>query len=227
MFQQGWLLGFRDITSATNARTMVASLSPRCALGNKVVGLLSNAAPRQQLCLLANLCSLAFDYVCKQKISGNNMNMFIVKQLPVLPPAVFDSVSPWEPNGTLVEWIVPRAIELTYTANDLRKFAHEAGYECEPFRWDDGRRFLLRCELDAAFLRLFGIDRESASHVIDAFTIVQSREEEEHGEYRTKRVILETYDAMAEAERTGVPYQTRLAPPPAGPRLAHQEESGR
>ena len=61
--------------------------------------------------------------------------------------------------------------------------------------------------------------------MIDAFTIVQSREEEEHGEYRTKRVILETYDAMAEAERTSVPYQTRLAPPPADPRVAHPPQS--
>ena len=34
------------------------------------------------------------------------------------------------------------------------------------------------------------------------------------GEYRTKRVILEIYDAMAEAVRTGRPYQTLLDPPP-------------
>jgi hypothetical protein len=54
---------------------------------------------------------------------------------------------------------------------------------------------------------------------------VQSREEEEHGEYRTKRVILEIYDAMAEAQRTGLPYQTRLDPPPADPLVAHKLES--
>lgn len=40
-------------------------------------------------------------------------------------------------------------------------------------------------------------------------------------EVHTKRVILEIYDAMVEAERTGVPYQTRLDPPPADPRAAH------
>ena len=39
------------------------------------------------------------------------------------------------------------------------------------------------------------------------------------GEFRTKRLILERYDAMAEAIRTGVPYQTILDPPPGhGPR---------
>lgn len=44
-----------------------------------------------------------------------------------------------------------------------------------------------------------------------------------HGDFRTKRVILEMYDAMAEAGRTGVPYQTRLDSPPADPRVAHHE----
>ncbi|MBV8075058.1 MAG: hypothetical protein JO284_01580, partial [Planctomycetaceae bacterium] len=47
------------------------------------------------------------------------------------------------------------------------------------------------------------------------------KDEQEHGEYRTKRVILEIYDALAEAIRTGQPYQTRLDPPPADLRVAH------
>ena len=43
---------------------------------------------------------------------------------------------------------------------------------------------------------------------------------DEHGEYRTKRVILECYHAMAWAMKTGRPYQTILEPPwptPASP----------
>ena len=48
-----------------------------------------------------------------------------------------------------------------------------------------------------------------------------AREPVRRREYRTKRVILEIYDAMAEATRTGAPYATRLDPPPADPRVAH------
>ena len=33
------------------------------------------------------------------------------------------------------------------------------------------------------------------------------------GDYCTKRVILEIYDAMQESSRTGHPYQTHLEPP--------------
>ena len=40
-------------------------------------------------------------------------------------------------------------------------------------------------------------------------------------EYRTKRLILERYDAMAEAEAAGEEYQSILDPPPADPSLAH------
>src|SRR5690606_3310871 len=48
----------------------------------------------------------------------------------------------------------------------------------------------------------------------------------DHGEYRTKRVILEIYDEMTDAALTGVPYQTRLDPPPADPRVAHPAREG-
>src|SRR5690606_163038 len=74
----------------------------------------------------------------------------------------------------------------------------------------------------AAFFHLYGITRDDVDYIMETFPIVKRKDEAAHGEYRTKRVILEIYDDMAEAMRTGVPYQTRLAPPPADPRVAHQ-----
>lgn len=56
---------------------------------------------------------------------------------------------------------------------------------------------------------------------MDTFPIVRKNDEKVHSESRPKRLILEVYDAMAEAARTGTPYQTRLDPPPAAPRIAH------
>ena len=57
--------------------------------------------------------------------------------------------------------------------------------------------------------------------VFQWFPIVKRKDEAAHGEYRTKRVILEIYDAMQQAIETGQPYQTLLDPPPADPRVAH------
>ena len=58
-----------------------------------------------------------------------------------------------------------RVIELSYTAWDLEAFASDCGYSCSPFRWDESRRFLLRCELDAAFFHLYGIARDDVDYI--------------------------------------------------------------
>jgi hypothetical protein len=111
-----------------------------------------------------------------------------------------------------------RTLELTYTAWDLQPFAADFGCAGPPFRWDDERRFLLRCELDAFYSHVYELPREDAAYILDTFPSMCRKDEAACGEYRTKRVILEIYDAMAEADRVGVPYQTRLDPPPADPR---------
>ena len=120
-------------------------------------------------------------------------------------------------------WIGSRAIELTYTAWDLLPFCKSCGWDGPPFRWDEERRFLLRCELDAAYFHLYGIERDDVDYIMETFPIVKRKDEAAHGEYRTKRVILEIYDEMALAMQGGPAYQTRLDPPPADPRVAHGE----
>jgi hypothetical protein len=50
---------------------------------------------------------------------------------------------------------VALVLELSYTAWDLEPFAQDCGWSGPPFRWDEERRFLLRCELDAAFFHLY------------------------------------------------------------------------
>ena len=72
---------------------------------------------------------------------------FTMKQTAVLPPAAFSDAD--------LTFIVPRVLELLYTGEDLRDFARDCGWEGPPFRWDEERRFLLRCELDAAFFHLY------------------------------------------------------------------------
>ena len=52
---------------------------------------------------------------------------------------------------------------------------------------------------------------------METFHIVKRKDEAQHGEYRTKGVILEMYDAMQRAIDVGEPYQSRLDPPPGSP----------
>jgi hypothetical protein len=78
----------------------------------------------------------------------------------------------------------------------------------------------------AELKRHFPTPREAVAYIMDTFPILRRREEEKHGDYRTKRIILEIYDEMAEAMRTGIPYKTRLDPPPADPSVAHLPKGG-
>jgi hypothetical protein len=117
--------------------------------------------------------------------------------------------------------MLPRVVELTYTAYDLRAFAEDVGFLSEPFQWSPQRREVLRAELDAAFFQLYGLDRDDVSYVMDTFPIIRSRDVRAHGEYRTKRLVLEVYDELSQAIEREEMYQTRLDPPPADPRVAH------
>lgn len=216
-WNRGWLLGWRDITNATNERTVVASLIPLAGVGNTSPLIISSVEPSLVACLYGSLSSFALDYTARQKVGGTHLNYIQLKQLPILPPPVYAAETAWFRGTALREWILPRVLELAYTAWDLEPFARDVGYEGTPFRWDTDRRFQLRCELDAAFFHLYGIVRADVDYVMDTFPIVQKDDERAHGEYRTKRVILEIYDALAKAAQTGKSYRTPLDPLPAAP----------
>lgn len=218
-----WLLGFRDITNATNERTMIATALPICAVGNNEP-LLVGTGEHALALLTSVLSSFAHDYLARPKVGGTHINFFIAKQLAVLGPTRLCSACEWSADD-VATWLEPRAVELTYTAWDLAGFAEELNYDGPPFRWEPARRELLRAELDAAFFHLYGIERDDVDYIMDTFPIVRRKDEATHGEYRTKRLILERYDALAEAAASGTEYQTALDPPPAHPSCAHSEST--
>ena len=94
------------------------------------------------------------------------MNFFVVKQLPVLPPETYleDAVL----DLKYVELVVPRVLELTYTAHDLKGFAADLGYQGPPFPWDDDRRHHLQSELDAIYSHMYGLERSEVEWILDA-----------------------------------------------------------
>lgn len=221
--EQSWLIGFRDVTNTTNERTGIFTILPKAAVGHTApLIFLQTLGASYGALLIAGIDSLVFDYAARQKVGGTHMTFTYLKQLPVLPPETYHQPCPYALRSTpYAAWLLPHVLELTYTAYDLRSFAQDCGYHGPPFCWNEARRFLLRCELDAAFFHLYGITRDDVDYIMDTFPIVRRKDEAAHGEYRTKRVILEIYDEMAEAMQSGKPYQTYLDPPPAHPDAAH------
>jgi hypothetical protein len=192
-----WLLGWRDVTDArASARTVIASVLPRVGVGNKIPLMLAPASPGHMAALTANLSSFVLDYAARQKIGGTTLNYFYLKQFPVLPPSTYDAPCPWAPGQTFKEWILPRVLELVYTAHDLEPFARDCDYSGPPFPWEEERRFRFRCELDAAFFHLYGIGHEDMEYIMDTFPIVKRHDEKRWGEYRTKKIVGEVYEAL-------------------------------
>lgn len=196
-----WLMGWRDITSALDEHTVIASVVPKCGVGDKLL-LLFPGVPDQRLnaALLANLNTITLDYLARQKLGGTSLKYYVIKQLPVLPPTTY--------SGADLGYIVPRVVELSFTSEILRPFASDMGYDGPPFPWNPGRRALLRAELDAYFAKLYGLTRDQLRYILDpidvfgtdypseTFRVLKENEQKEFGEYRTRRLILEAWDRL-------------------------------
>jgi hypothetical protein len=148
------------------------------------------------------------------------MSFFVVEQLAVLPPTALSEYRAWLGESAR-DWLADRVHELSYTNVELAPFSRDLGGDLPPFRWLPERRVLLQAEIDAAVLHLYQLSRSQAEWLLDSFTVLRKYEERDHGEFRTKRVVLKIYDELAESIRAGRPYQTRLDPPPADPRCCH------
>ena len=153
-----------------------------------------------------------------------NMKHFVVEQIPVPLPSTLSVNVPWL-GSTAEDWLAVRVLELCYTNEELTPFAADLGRNHPPFRWLPDRRVLLQAEIDAAVLHLYGLDRAQVEWLLDSFTVLRKYEERDHGEFRTKRVVLEIYDEIAAAKQTDRAFQTRLNPIPADPSCCHPESA--
>jgi hypothetical protein len=259
-WERDWGMGWRDITNATNERTFVASIYPRFGAGDTFLQMLPEVSAPEILALLANLNSLPFDFVTRQKIGGTHLKFHVTKQLPVLPP---DRYTPKD-----LRFIVPRVLELAYTAWDLAPLAQdvweeadeglreairawvagarlhpdappewvETPYPFPPFLWNEERRALLRAELDAYYAHLYGLNRKQLRYILDpkdlteeelrnilsddeevkdpldeeayqkrveasrfpgeTFRVLKDKDLKRYGEYRTRRLVLEAWEAL-------------------------------
>src|SRR5262249_15334682 len=150
-----WLLAVREVTNATNERTTIAAVLPRDPVGHNAQVFRFRPDATDGCAFIANLNAFMLDFAARTKIGGSHLSSFILRQLPLLPQHRFSDWVQWSScEERLRDWLMPRVLELTYTAWDLRAFAQDCGWSGPPFRWDEGRRFLLRSELDATFFHL-------------------------------------------------------------------------
>jgi type I restriction-modification system DNA methylase subunit len=200
-WKRQWLLGFRNAISAVaDSRSVRFTIIPRYGVGNSMPLIFPDKAVNDICGLLANFNSLILDYVAKQKASGGNLNFYVVKQLPIIPPETYKKED--------IEFISSRVLELVYTAWDMQSFAQDMGYEGPPFIWNEQRRAILRAELDAYYAKLYGLTRDELRYILDpadvygpdfpseTFRVLKNNEMKKFGEYRTQRLVLAAWDML-------------------------------
>jgi hypothetical protein len=214
-----WFFTWRDL--GPSERSLVGTIIPRTAAGHKAPLMICDHSPAERVVLATVLSSLVTDYGVRQKT--NAMTFFVMEQAAVLDRESLRQPVNWL-GESASEWLLPRAFELFYTNYELCELCEDLGRHHPPFVWNAERRSLIQAEIDAAMLHLYGLNREQADWVLDSFTVLRKYEERDHGEFRTKRLVLTAYDAMAMAEASGTAYQTPLSPPPADISLCHAAE---
>lgn len=203
-----WLIGFRDITNATNERTFIlAPIPDAVGVGNSATLLFVEGGTMPGALLLGMMSSLVFDYTTRQKIGGSHASISFVKQFPVLTPEQITS-SGYERD------IVERVARLCWFNHDLDGWMEELREECpeeyslpeEPVIWDEEQRAAWQAELDVIFAHLYGLSTEDLRYILDpedvcgkgcineTFRVLKERELRELGEYRTKRLVMEAWN---------------------------------
>ncbi len=186
----------RKRTLSARARTWwprLTALFAAIAQGDASMGLppYSGFAPL----LLANLNASVLDFVARQKIQVATLNLYIVEQLPFVPPSAFARRFGTKSAEQIVREDV---LWLTYTARDMEAFARDQGYAGPPFAWDEGGPPApprpAGCAVLPALRPRPGRRRECARHL----PIVRREEEARFkGRFRSRDLILGYMAALA------------------------------
>jgi len=82
------------------------------------------------------------------------------------------------------------------------------GFPLPPFKWDDERRAVLKAELDAIYAKQYGLTTDELRYILDpqdvygpdfpgeTFRVLKEKEIRLHGEYRTRRLVLEAWERL-------------------------------
>ena len=110
IWERHWMIGWRDITRATDIRTVIACIIPRSAVNDKFLLVMPSRHAQLVAGLYANLSSIPFDYCARQKVGGVSLKYFTMRQLPGLPPGAYAMPAPWVPSIRIRDWLLPRVL---------------------------------------------------------------------------------------------------------------------
>jgi hypothetical protein len=207
---QSYRLGFRDVASSTNERSMISGvIPPNSFAGNTLIVSKPGLVSTELLLVASVLNSFSCDFIIRQKIS-QHCNIFYVNQLPI--PRLVE-------GDRYFKEIVDRAAKLICTTPEFDDLAAEVGLRPSsphppsprgeggeeagedlpaPLSQlgrgaggegiygvtDESDRAQLRAELDGMIAHLYGLTEAEFAHILSTFPIVADE---------VKQAALESY----------------------------------
>jgi hypothetical protein len=209
-----WIIAFKDITATTNMRTMIATILPKSGVAHTFPVLpidkeVTSDRAGIAAMVLANINSIPFDYVSRQKVPTTHFTWYVLEQIPIITADVLRSQMFGSRNAAQI--VRQAVLELTYTAHDMAPFARDLGHVdasgsvLAPYTWDENCRLRLRAKLDAVYFHLYGIfdtsnraqSRDDIAYIYSTFPIVERQEIEAHGRYLSRDLALAYCNTLA------------------------------
>lgn len=193
-------VGFCDVASPTNERSLVAAMLPRNVIAGNKVPTVTGSPHNLKACTLwlAAANSFTLDFIVRKKVSLQ-LSFTILDSLPFPRPPLTD------PS---LGFIAPRVLRLTCTGPEMNGYwnamANAGGWveaiapdAPPPGATDDTERRTLMAELDAFVARVFyGLTWVELEHILSTFPIVEKRDRALFGDYRTRELIKHAYDRI-------------------------------
>jgi hypothetical protein len=127
-------------------------------------------------------------------MQSTSLNLYIFEQLAIVPSDRFNRKFGAKSAADIIRDDV---LHLTYVSRDMAGFAESQGYSGSPFAWDEEDRLRRRARLDALFFHLYGIEPDDIRYILSTFPIVIREETQKYGSFRSEKLILGYYNALA------------------------------
>lgn len=167
---------WRSLTSATNRRTMIATILPKMPTCQSIQ-LLQIADKEKMLQILSLFNSVVFDYLVRLKMAGLDLTQTIVKQIAVPEYSKFDKEIEFNGRTEAVAVHVYSRIKYLYHRDTRLKNFWE-GIHTYEIPNDAGKKRVI-AEIDILIAGIYGIDRFHLKRIVKEFDKYYTMEEAE------------------------------------------------
>jgi hypothetical protein len=161
----GSKIGFMSVGSATNSRSMYASIIDNLPCGHSITTLRSSSDILvDTLALGAILNSFTYDYALRCRLGGLNLSYFILAETPLVPQSQIGK-TPCDEIAARLNLIMPNFAPKWLELRAV--YPHVAGQHWRKL-WaiTQPERLRLRCILDAIIAELYGLGYEDLAWIL-------------------------------------------------------------